>query len=313
MSSNPPFDYTTGNLYTSAFQPSSIHVSDSGLSALYRKQLLEKAFSVFDFDLPDTWDLDYFRFTLFMCGSVTVFDSDIFGVIPQFGALSGYNVYYMPSESIVSNPLLPNINRLKIGTDCEIIKIRPTYSGIMDIVGYYADQMSLITEAFTCDIQNSKLSYVFGAKNSAQAQSFKKMFDSIYSGEPCVVVDKQLFNDDGTAAWQTFTQNLKQTYIGDVLIDALNAVEDRFCTLIGIDNANTDKRERLIAPEVEANKAETKALSSIWLAEIKDGMDKVNSMFNLNISAKLSDVGKGVTADAQRSESVGTGDVQGKS
>lgn len=304
------FDYTLSNLYTAGQQPNTIHVSDTGLSYMFRKQLFEKAISVFDFSMPDNWDKDYFRYSLFMFGNVTIFDSGVFGVIPQYGALSGYNVFYMPDEALVANPLLPAINRLKIGRDCEVIKLRPDYSGIMDIVGYYADQMALITETFTCDIQNSKLSYIFMATNEAQAQAYKKMYDSIYKGEPNVVIDKKLLGPDGEPQWQSFNQQLKNTYIGDLLIDALNAVEDRFCTLIGIDNANTDKRERLISSEVEANKAETKALSTLWLDTMQKGIRKANEMFSLDLSVKLSQVGKGVAPNGQ---SVNIGDVQGKS
>lgn len=304
------FDYTLSNLYTAGQQPNTIHVSDTGLSYMFRKQLFEKAISVFDFNMPDNWDKDYFRYSLFMFGNVTIFDSGVFGVIPQYGALSGYNVFYMPDEALVANPLLPSINRLKIGRDCEVIKLRPDYSGIMDIVGYYADQMALITETFTCDIQNSKLSYIFMATNEAQAQAYKKMYDSIYKGEPNVVIDRKLLGPDGEPQWQSFNQQLKNTYIGDLLIDALNAVEDRFCTLIGIDNANTDKRERLISSEVEANKAETKALSTLWLDTMQKGIRKANEMFSLDLSVKLSQVGKGVSPNGQ---SVNIGDVQGKS
>lgn len=304
------FDYTLSNLYTAGQQPNTIHISDTGLSYMFRKQLFEKAISVFDFTMPDNWDKDYFRYSLFMFGNVTIFDSGVFGVIPQFATLSGYNVFYMPDEALVANPLLPSINRLKIGRDCEIIKLRPDYSGIMDIVGYYADQMALITETFTCDIQNSKLSYIFMATNEAQAQAYKKMYDSIYKGEPNVVIDKKLLGPDGEPQWQSFNQALKNTYIGDLLIDALNAVEDRFCTLIGIDNANTDKRERLISSEVEANKAETKALSSLWLDTMQKGIRKANEMFNLDLSVKLSQVGKGIETNGQ---SLNIGDVPGKS
>ena len=303
------FDYTLSNLYTAGQQPNTIHVSDTGLSYMFRKQLFEKAISVFDFSMPDNWDKDYFRYSLFMFGNVVIFDSVVFGVIPQYGALSGYNVFYMPDEALVTNPLLPSINRLKIGRDCEVIKLRPDYSGIMDIVGYYADQMALITETFTCNIQNSKLSYIFMATNEAQAQAYKKMYDSIYKGEPNVVIDKKLLGPDGEPQWQSFNQQLKNTYIGDLLIDALNAVEDRFCTLIGIDNANTDKRERLISSEVEANKAETKALSTLWLDTMQKGIRKANEMFSLDLSVKLSQVGKGVAPNGQ---SVNIGDVQRK-
>jgi len=304
-----PFDYTTSNLYTAGYQPNTIQVSDTGLSMMFRKQLFEKAISVFDFTLPETWDKDFFRFVLFMHGSITIFESSRFGVIPQYGALSGYNVFYMPDEAIVSNPLLPDVQRLKIGKDCEVIKLRPDFSGIMDIVGYYADQMALITETFTCDVQNSKLAYIFAAQNEAQAQAYKKMYDNIYKGEPNIVIDKKLLGPDGEPQWQTFNQNLKQTFIGDVLIDSLNAVEDRFCTLVGINNANTDKKERLISSEVNANNAEVKALSSVWLDEIQKGIQKANDMFGLSLAAKLSEVGKGVNENGQ---SVGTGNVQGK-
>ena len=91
-----------------------------------------------------------------------------------------------------------------------------------------------------------------------------------------------------------------------MLIDALNAIEDRFCTLIGIDNANTDKRERLISSEVAANKAETKALSSLWLEEIKAGMEKCKNMFGITLDCELSEVGRGVQ------NGIGIGNVQRK-
>ena len=57
------FDYTLSNLYTAGQQPNTIHVSDTGLSYMFRKQLFEKAISVFDFTMPDNWDKDYFRYS----------------------------------------------------------------------------------------------------------------------------------------------------------------------------------------------------------------------------------------------------------
>ena len=60
------FDYTLSNLYTAGQQPNTIHVSDTGLSYMFRKQLFEKAISVFDFTMPDNWDKDYFRYSLFI-------------------------------------------------------------------------------------------------------------------------------------------------------------------------------------------------------------------------------------------------------
>ena len=77
---------------------------------------------------------------------------------------------------------------------------------------------------------------------------------------------------------------MKNTYIaGDILLD-LSKIEDTFLTMVGIPNANTEKRERLITDEVNANNIETKTLAAQWLENLKKDVSKVNSMFNLNIT-----------------------------
>ena len=55
-------------------------------------------------------------------------------------------------------------------------------------------------------------------------------------------------------------------------------------TEIGIPNANTDKRERLISSEVNANNVETATRCELWLETIRKELDKANSMFNLSLS-----------------------------
>ena len=57
-----------------------------------------------------------------------------------------------------------------------------------------------------------------------------------------------------------------------------------FDTDIGIPNANTDKRERLITDEVNANNVETMTRCELWLETLRKGIDKANSKYGLNIS-----------------------------
>ena len=80
-----------------------------------------------------------------------------------------------------------------------------------------------------------------------------------------------------------FNQNLRQTYIaGDVLTD-MRKIEQEYLTMIGIPNANTDKRERLISDEVNANTVETQTLLDLWLESLTEGAEEANSMFGLNL------------------------------
>ena len=63
--SGAPFFYDYVNQQTSAFTPSTVHVSNTGLSNFFRRYLLQKAFSVFKWTMPETWSRDYFLYCLY--------------------------------------------------------------------------------------------------------------------------------------------------------------------------------------------------------------------------------------------------------
>jgi hypothetical protein len=48
---------------------------------------------------------------------------------------------------------------------------------------------------------------------------------------------------------------------------------------VGIPNANTDKRERLITDEVNSNNVETEILAADWMDNIQRAITEVNDMF----------------------------------
>lgn len=275
----PPYLYDSINTANSRVDPSTVHVKGTALNDFFSRYLLQRAMAVLKFKIPETWDLGYFLYVLYCWGWIAVLDTPQFGVIPQQCGLAGYNIFYQPSRVIVANRLLPDVKDLEIGSEAALIRLQPNYASILDLVGFYANMMALTAEAAGVNIINSKLAYVFAAKNKAAAESFKKMFDQIASGEPCVVLDKSLYNEDGTRAWEAFSQNLKSTYIASDLLDDLRNWEERFDTEIGIPNANTEKRERLITDEVNANNFETRSRVDLWVDTIRAGMKMANELF----------------------------------
>lgn len=276
-----PYDYEIQNIVASSYTPANPKVRGSYEYALFCRYLWQKAISVFKWILPETWETEFVTRVLYGLGFLVVVDTPKFGIIPQPGTVGGYNVFYEPLYAMIANPLLPDLTgkQMIIDRDCSIIKLTPDYLGIGDLVGYYAEKMSLASQALSVNFSNSKLSYVFGAKDKTQATTFKKMFDQILNGEPAVVIDKSLYNDDGTPNWQIFNQNLQQTYIVSDLISDLRKIEAEFDTKIGIPNANTDKRERLISDEVNANNAETSSISDLWLDTIREGIKKTMKLY----------------------------------
>lgn len=280
-----PYSYDTINLIQGTHNPSAIHTRNTGLFRYFVKYLFQKIVSVFDFkNLPDYWADNYFKYVLLGFGYIAVFDDKDYGIIPQQCTLSdNVSLFYQPKKAIITNPVL-KFKELEIGKECELIKLMPDYSNPMDMISTYADLLAIALETTAVNLMNSKASFIFFADNQQTAETYKALYDEISSGQPFSVVGKNLKNEDGSNNWDFFTQNVGQNYITDRILNDMKTIEDQFNTKIGIPNANTQKRERLINSEVEANDIDTQALIRVWLASMKDGIEKVNKHYGLNIN-----------------------------
>ena len=280
---NLPFYYDYKNARNSTVNPSTVHVRDTGLQRYFARYLLQKTISVFKWDIPKTWSKNYLLYTLYCWGYVAVINTDKFGVIPQQCTLGGFDVFYQPKFATVANPLLRGILNPVIGKQCELLRLQPDYGGVMDIVNFYADMLALSAETASTNLLNSKLAYVFASDGKAGAESFKKLYDQIASGEPAAYIDKNLYRDDGTPTWNFFNQNLKETYIAGDILNDMRLWEMKFDNEIGIPTTNTTKKERLITDEANSAIEESRTKAQLWLDELQESCRKINNMFGIRL------------------------------
>ena len=279
------YNYDFINRYNAKIKPSTVHSQENATAWYFRRYLIQKIISVYEFKgIPETWSKDYFLYTLFCFGFVAIVETDKFGVIPQHCSLYGYDVFYRPTNVNIANPLIRGNLTPRIGTECALVRMQPDYGSCWDIVSYYADLLALSTEALAVNLVNSKLAYVFACEDKTVAESFKKMYDQMNQGNPAVFADKKLFMEDGSPAWETFQNNLKQNYIAKDILEDMTKIDARFCTEVGIPNVNMAKESGVTDNEVEANNIDTKTKSSLWLETIRDGLNKANELFGLNMS-----------------------------
>ena len=279
------YNYDFINRYNAKIKPSTVHSQENATAWYFRRYLIQKIISVYEFKgIPETWSKDYFLYTLFCFGFVAIVETDKFGVIPQHCSLYGYDVFYRPTNVNIANPLIRGNLTPRIGTECALVRMQPDYGSCWDIVSYYADLLALSTEALAVNLVNSKLAYVFACEDKTVAESFKKMYDQMNQGNPAVFADKKLFMEDGSPAWDTFQNNLKQNYIAKDILEDMTKIDARFCTEVGIPNVNMAKESGVTDNEVEANNIDTKTKSSLWLETIRDGLDKANELFGLDLS-----------------------------
>ena len=248
----------------------------------YMDMLFRKAMSIYKFEnVPETWDYDYFVSILLSQGYICVTDTAL-GVIPLRCGVSGINVYNHPTTCIIANPVLGNLERT-IDEDCTLIKMNYNYApAVMPIINRYATLLSECDSSISVNLMNSKVAFIALCSSKQVAQSMKAMYDEISSGKPAVFVKGDQINGDNI-----LYNHVKENFIaGDVQILKRKLMSE-FLTEIGVNNANTDKRERLTDNEVEANNGEIQLNAGYWLDNIKEGIDKTNKMFGLNIEVKI--------------------------
>lgn len=278
-----PIGYDYKNALCSTISPSTLHVKNAALTQFFSRYLWQDLFSVIKWTLPDTWSESLFMWCVYVNGTCAIINTDKFGVIPQPCTLGGLTVQYQPAYVLVSNPMLNNgYKQLIIGEECGLLHPTLDYWGFGDLVGYYADMMSVTAESLGMNIWNSKLSYVFASPTKAMGTSFEKMFDKISAGNPAVVVDSEIMDkSSGKPTWFPFDANVGSNYVSDRIVVTLNNLIDMFHTDIGIPNANTDKKERLVEDEVNANNVETAVKIDSILDRLKKQVEDTRKLFRI--------------------------------
>lgn len=279
--------YTTSeiNRVYSGTSPAGLVVANTRLAFFYRKYLFQKAIAQLKPTLPEYWPENLLMYLIFGTGYAAVFDTAQFGKIYAPCGLSGFDIFYQPTRAIVSHPLLPGIRDLQIGKECAVLRLQPDYSGIADICCFYGDLLALAAETANTNLFNSRVSFIFAGRNTAQAESWKKVYTKISSGEPAVVADKKLFLEDGSGkllpAWMMFQQNVGQNYIVSDVLSDMRKIEAMFDSEVGIPNSNTDKKERLISDEVNSNNVSTYSNMSMWLETLQRGCTQAHKILGM--------------------------------
>ena len=247
----------------------------------YVRALFRKAMSIYNFkNVPETWDYDYMVSVLLSQGFITITDTPL-GVIPLRCGVSGINVYNHPTTVIIANPVIGNLERT-IDDDCALVKISYDYRGILDIVYKYASMLADCDSSISVNLMNSKVTFIAMCTSKQQAASMKLMYDEITKGSPAVFVKGDQIN-----AEQIFYNHVKENFIAGEVQILKRKIMSEFLTEIGVNNANTDKKERLTDNEVEANDSEIQLNAGYWLENMREGFDKANKMYGLNIQVEL--------------------------
>lgn len=233
-----------------------------------------------------TWDLDALKYQLFKTGFTVVFASSTYGIVPQRGTLTGYGLQYQPTSALVNNSYFQFSRPLRIGYECELIKLTPDYTGIFDIIAKYAAELRELDVSLKSAVRNVRLGYAMIARDDKTARSLAGIRQKIINGDDAIV-DEKIANKrpDGTLdlPWYHFERDIRQSYVVNDLLEARRDVLVDFYREIGVRMLD-NKKERMLTDEVSAGQAETFIRSEVWAETLKESVRKVNERFGLKMA-----------------------------
>ena len=284
--SNPNHTYATALQEAFGLEPKEIKGILNTRTMYYATQLQRPALSIIDVDYNTElyqWDKDYIREGLLLKGYLTWTKDNNGNLLPLKCGSTGINVFNRVTTTIIANPVVGSFNRT-IGTDCEIVYLQQKQGGrfrsLMPIITVFAQKLANADAAIDINLFNSRTPFIFQAPNNNVAESFKCMMDEVAEGQAAVFIDEEMGsliqNANGS---NLFMFKAKENFIADVVqVEKMNIMNE-FLTCIGINTANTSKRERLITDEANANNMEIEANIKMWKENVEEGVERVNKMF----------------------------------
>lgn len=284
-------------------QPKKVNGQLTLRTAFYRRELTKICKSLFKIECPEEWDKDYILENIINRGYIIFTESKI-GVIPLYGGLKGYNYLNFPTGAMMVAPVLNDSWEVTFGENAVLVYLEHDYNRwfykLRDLVQITAEKLASCDGAIDVNIFNSKLAYVAEAETKAQAETIKTMFDQVSEGNPLVVYRKDALTNQRNGL-QVFFNDIKRNFIAQELQDTKRTIINEFLTSIGINNANTDKKERLVTNEVDANNIELAANTDHWQENLEKKnreMKKVFPYINFSIKLRYAEINKKAITEA---------------
>ena len=272
--------YTYQNLEALDFfnrQPSTVKGVFNATTAHYKRLLYNEIYARYEFGLPKNWALNWFRLWVFHYGSIGAIYTNKFGWLDLPYGIRALDVQYQPRELTFTSPMLEEKIGI-VGINCTIIKCFDDFYGFDHIVTKYAEMLAQCDRNINVNLITTMTSKIFVAKTKKQADDMKEQIAAASQGNPVVFTLSEGLEDTSI---RDILGDAKADFIADKTMILKRLIINEFLTVIGLNNANIDKRERLNGDEVNANNEEVKSIASIVLENLQEGFKELRLLTGL--------------------------------
>lgn len=239
--------------------------------------------------LPDGVTSHWVEEALITNGSIAAYmDSDlglIFGVGNYVGPQThyGYQAYYEFNSAVLHRKF--RVDHSKETKNGVVIQNDSLMYPRWITITNYAYKLAQLKNYIDINLKTTSTPFAIVAKKKSKMKALTDLWKQIASGQPLVSTSLDL-NDSNE-----FQQlNLNTNYLVDSLQNQFDATRAEALTLLGVNNQNTEKAERMVVDEVNANNENIAMNLSNLLSYRKEAVELINAKFNTNISVKLNEI-----------------------
>ena len=191
------------------------------------------------------------------------------------------DVYNNPTKAAISVPYLNYNSTWVINADCVVVKNDLNGVGLLPLYYKYCTLINENEITMLLSNVNKRVQSLLSANDESTISSAKEFLKRLYDGELGVVAESKVFDSLKVNQTANVSNNIAD------LIEYEQYLKASLYNEIGL-NANWNmKRERLTSNEVELNSDNLYPLVDNMLQCRRDGIKKVNELFETNIEVEL--------------------------
>lgn len=255
------------------------------LQGMYRRKLTEQAIARFQWEgMPESIDLRWLEHKLFYANLALVFKDDRYGAIIATAATprGDFNLYDNPRSFYAFGPSYPG--KMLKQSECAPVWGNLTRFGTdADIVNIYSKRLARIDRTIDINVMSARRPKAI-AMDEEEMLSIDNLINAINRGDPVIKVTNP-----------GILERIERTLdfgIDPKGIEVLSVIRARLVNecmgMLGIDNANQDKKERLVAAEVDANGEQVDLGKHANLISREQAAELINHRFGLNVTVGYS-------------------------
>lgn len=227
-------------------------------------------------NLPNHIKEEWIERYLFSEGYCMFFNDDTLGLMVTKCNREGLNPYDEPTDLRPIATNYQNTKTYKNGVDCVFMKNNDMATATRLLVQLFAYRLSELTRTIDVNVKAQKTPILIKVRDK-QRLTLKNVYTQYEGNEPVI------FEDKNAELGNFEVIKTDAPIVFDKLQLQKHQVMNEFLTMMGINNANQDKKERLVDDEVQANNEIVEVYFESMFKARQQAVEEINRLFGTNI------------------------------